>query len=100
MKSEILNKIAECVAEVCEVSVEEIKSTCKRGDIVEARWLFVHYCYVYGLQPSSITKYLSRRRKNSVNDCCANYLIYRKQSAAFRLISRQIEIKLAEMFPE
>ena len=100
MKSDILNKIAEVVAEVCEVSVEEIRSTCKRGDIVEARWLFVHFCYAYGFQPASITKYLGRCRKNTVNDCSANYLIYRRQSAAFRLMSNQVEKKLAEVLPQ
>ena len=100
MKSEILNKIAEIVAEVCEVTVEDIKSTCKRGDIVEARWIFVHYCYAYGLQPASITKFLGRCRKNTVNDCSANYLIYRRQSAAFRLMSKQVENMLEEVLPK
>ena len=100
MKSEILNKIAKVVADVCEVSVDEIKSTCKRGDIVEARLLFVHYCYAYGFQPASITKFLGRSRKNTVNDCCANYLILRKQSAAFRLMSRQVEQMLSETMPQ
>ena len=100
MKSEILDKIAIAVSEVCEVSVDDIKSTCKQGDIVEARWIFVHFCYAYGFQPASITKYLCRCRKNTVNDCSANYLIYRRQSAAFRLMSNQVEKKLSELFPK
>jgi len=99
MKSEILNKIAEIVAEECEVSVSEIKSMCKRGDIVEARCLFVHYCYAYGLQPASITKFLDRKRKASVNDCCSNYIIFKKQSASFRLMSNQIAEKLEAIYP-
>lgn len=100
MKSEILNKIAEIVAEECEVSVSELKSMCKRGDIVEARSMFVHYCYAYGLQPASITKFLERKRKASINDCCSNYIIFKKQSASFRLMSDKIAEKLASIYPE
>ncbi len=54
MKTQILNTIAETVASVCEVSVEDIRSMCKRGDIVEARCLFVHFCYAYGLQRCTV----------------------------------------------
>jgi len=99
MKSEMLNQIAEVVAKECEVTVAEIKSTCKRGDIVEARCMFVHYCYVYGLQPASITNFLGRSRKNTINDCCSNYLIFRKQSVSFRLMSNKVETILVGMFP-
>ena len=99
MKSEILKSIAEACAQVCEVSVDDIRSTCKRGDFVEARCIFVHYCYAYGLQPSSILNYLGRKRKASVNDYCSNYLIFKRQSASFRLMSDQVGKKLSEMFP-
>ena len=98
MKSEIINKIAEVVSEECEVSVEDIKSTCKRGDIVEARCIFVHYCYAYGLQPATMVKFLGRKRKATVNDCCSNYLIFRKQSVSFRLISDEIGRKLSAIY--
>ena len=99
MKTELLNQIAEVVAKECEVTVAEIKSTCKRGDIVEARCMFVHYCYVYGLQPASISKFLCRSRKNTINDCCYNYQIMRKQSFSFRLMSSKVEKILADMYP-
>ena len=100
MKSEILNQIVNVVSDVCEVSVEDIKSQCKRGDIVEARCLFVHYCYAYGLQPASMLKFLNRKRKSTVNDCGSNYLIFKRQSASFRLMSKQIAEKLAVIFPQ
>lgn len=99
MKSEILNIIAIEVAKECEVSVDDIRSTCKRGDIVEARCMFVHYCYAYGLQPASITNFLCRKRKNTINDCCTNYLIFKRQSISFRLMSDKIGRKLSEIFP-
>lgn len=100
MKTQILNTIAETVASVCEVSVEDIRSMCKRGDIVEARCLFVHFCYAYGLQPASITQFLGRSRKNTVNDCCSNYLIFKKQSVAFRLMSMKVESMLEDILPK
>lgn len=99
MKSEILNQIAEVVAHECEVTTDDIKSTCKRGDIVEARCIFVHFCYAYGIQPSAITRFLGRSRKNTVNDCCSNYLIFKRQSFAFRLMSNKVDKILADMFP-
>lgn len=98
MKSEILNKIAEIVAEECEVGIEEIKSACKRGDIVEARCMFVHYCYVYGLQPASVMKFLDRKRKSSINDCCYNYHNFKNQSASFRLMDGHICNKLSSIY--
>lgn len=99
MKSEILQTIAETCAQVCEVSVEDIRSLCKRGDMVEARCIFVHYCYAYGLQPSSILQFLRRKRKASVNDYSSNYLILRRQSTSFRLMSDQVGQKLSALFP-
>ena len=99
MKSELLNKIAEVVANECEVSVQDIQSTCKRGDIVEARCMFVYYCYAYGLQPTSITNFLGRSRKNTVNDCCSNYRVFNRQSFSFRLMSKKVATILEDMFP-
>ena len=99
MKTELLNQIAEVVAQECEVSVSDIKSMCKRGDIVEARCMFVHFCYAYGLQPTSISKFLGRSRKNTVNDCCSNYLIMKRQSFSFRLMSEKVEAMLAQIYP-
>lgn len=100
MKTELLNQIAEVVAQECEVSVSDIKSMCKRGDIVEARCMFVHFCYAYGLQPVSISKFLGRSRKNTVNDCCSNYLIMRKQSFSFRLMSDKVAEILSGIYPQ
>ena len=99
MKSEMLNQIAEVVAQECEVSVEDIKSACKRGDIVEARCIFVHYCYAYGLQPYSMLSFLGRKRKATVNDCSSNYLIFRRQSTSFRLMSDKVGDKLSAIYP-
>lgn len=100
MKSEILNQIAEVVAHECEVSVSDIQSMCKRSDIVEARCIFVHFCYVYGLPPASITKFLGRQRKNTINDCCYNYQIFKRQSFSFRLMCGKVEQILASMYPK
>ena len=100
MKTEILETISSVVAEVCEVPVYQIKSMSKRGDVVEARSMFVHFCYVYGLQPACIADYLSRKRSGSVCDCAHNYQYFSKQSYSFRLMSGKVADKLAAIYPK
>lgn len=55
----ILDTIIETIANVTSISVDKIKSKCKREDIVLSRKLFVDYCIKYGFATSTIAEYLS-----------------------------------------
>jgi len=99
MKSEMMDKIVTIVAEVCEVPALEIRSTTKKGDVVEARCIFVQYCRAYGIAPAVIAKFLNRKRTISVYDHLRNYYIYRKQSFSFRNLCREVEAKLTDSYP-
>lgn len=73
MKTEILEKIASVVSEVCEVSVEQIRSHSKCAEDVDARCIFVHYCKVYGISNYTIMRYLHRQRTCVIDRYLANY---------------------------
>ncbi len=99
MKSEILNDIAEVVGSVCEVSVEDIRSMCKRSEIVDARCIFVRYCVKFGFPASTVSAYLGRKRVGVVGGCLRNYDAYHKSSLSFRLLCHDVDRVLADKYP-
>jgi len=99
MKTEILEKIASVVSEVCEVSVEQIRSHSKCAEDVDARCIFVHYCKVYGISNYTIMRYLHRQRTCVIDRYLANYYTYSQQSYMFRVSSTQVADKLSSIFP-
>lgn len=99
MKTEILETIIGIVAEVCEVPIDKIKSMNKCGDVVEARSMFVHFCYAYGIQPICMMRFLNRKRLDSISDAAHNFHAFSKQSYSFRLMSGKVADKLAAIYP-
>ena len=100
MKTMYLESIASAVSEVCEVTIDDLCSHCKRAELVDARCIFVHYCKVYGFSNESIMRFLNRTRACVIDNYNANYHIYRKQSFMFRVFSTKVAEKLAVIFPE
>ena len=90
MKSEIFAKILQKVSEVTELSPENILSRTKTDDLVAARSLFVHHCFVYGLPSISIAKFMNRSKVNCINRYLEAYQSYRKSSYFFREMDKKV----------
>lgn len=99
MKSELFAQILAIVAEICEVSTENILSTCKTSDVVEARCILVQECRNYGIPPSTIARLIHRKRIVSVYDCMNNYNDWYQQSYAFRMQCEEVSKKLSATYP-
>ncbi|MCM1034921.1 MAG: hypothetical protein NC346_02455 [Prevotella sp.] len=95
-KSEIFSTILHAVADVCEVTPEQILSKSKESDVSDARCIFVYHCVHYGLPIHSIAKYLHRKRNSSVHAYLATYQAYHKQYVSFRLLCRNVSDKLSQ----
>lgn len=65
-KSEIFAEILRIVSEETEISTNEILSSSKEADVVDARYLLVHLLYERGFYPSQIALQ-TRKTKRSIN---------------------------------
>lgn len=65
-KSEIFAEILRIVSEETEISTNEILSSSKEADVVDARYLLVHLLYERGFYPSQIALH-TRKTKRSIN---------------------------------
>lgn len=91
MKSEIFAQIIEKVAEVTELTTEQILSKTKTDDLVAARSLFVHFCVMRGLPSVSIAQFMMRKKTNSINRYLASYDVFFRSSLYFREMVCRIE---------
>ena len=90
MKSELFAQILEIVAQISELSTEQILSKTKTDDLVAARSLFVHYCAMLGVPSISIAHFLGRRNTHCVNRYLDNYSSFIKTSYLFRQMDGRI----------
>lgn len=95
MKSEIFAQILEMVAEVTELSTEQILSKTKTDDLVAARSLFVHHCKIKGMPSISIAQFIRRARTNTVNRYLTDYNSFYKTSQFFRDMDSKLTQLLA-----
>ena len=65
-KSEIFAEILRIVSEETEIPTNEILSSSKEADVVDARYLLVHLLYERGFYPSQIALQ-TRKTKRSIN---------------------------------
>lgn len=94
MKSEIFAQILNIVANVTELTPEQILSKTKTDDLVAARSLFVHFCVARGLPSVSIAAFLGRRKTYSVNRYLNTYDSFYRSSLYFREMNGRIESSL------
>lgn len=95
MKSELFAQILASVAQITELTPEQILSKTKTDDLVAARSLFVHYCKSKGIPSISIAQYLQRARTNSVNRYLTDYDSFYKSSQFFRDMDYELTKLLA-----
>ena len=94
MKSELFAQILSLVAEVTELSADQILSKVKTDDLVAARSLFVHYCVSYGVPSISIARFMGRTGTHSVNRYLSNYDSFIRTSYLFRMMDSRISYAL------
>lgn len=99
MKSDIFKSILEAVSKVCEISEEEILSSKRNCEILQARTLLVWFSFDYGIPPNDLAKYLHRKRAASIYAYRANYYLYRKMSTSFRILVQEISKILSIKIP-
>lgn len=90
MKSELFAKILETVAQVTELSTEQILSKTKTDDLVAARSLFVHHCVGFGVPSISIAGFLGRTGTHCVGRYLADYQHFMRTSYLFREMNSRI----------
>lgn len=100
MKSQILHHILQVVADYCETPVELIRSKCKPTEVLYARTLFVWFSHQYGICANDIARFLARKHTETVYAYLANFQIYKRSSATFRLIAQHIANKLSATLQE
>lgn len=94
MKSELFAQILCNVADVTELSEEQILSKVKTEDLVAARSLFVHHCAALGVPSISIARFMGRTGTHSVNRYLANYRSFSRCSYLFRQMDSRITAAL------
>ena len=90
MKSELLAQILAIVAQITELSPEQILSKTKTDDLVAARSLFVHYCASLGVPSISIARFMQRSGTHSVSRYLADYNSFSMSSYLFRQMDGRI----------
>lgn len=100
MKSQILQHILQVVSDYCETSAETICSKCKPTEVLYARTLFVWFSHQYGICANDIARFLNRKHTETIYAYLANYHIYKRSSATFRLINQYIANKLSATLQE
>ena len=95
MKSELFAQILSSVSQITELSPEQILSKTKTDDLVEARSLLVHYCFILGLPSISIASFLMRSSTKCVNRYLASYHSFYKSSYCFREMDGRIAALLS-----
>ena len=71
-KSEIFAEILEAVSRETEVSASRILGSSKQMEVVDARYLFVHFLSRSGFYPSSIAEQI-HKTKRAVNYILTNF---------------------------
>lgn len=71
-KSEIFAEILNCVSIETEISTDKILSSNKDTEIVDARYLLVHFLSERGLYPSQIAIHI-HKSKRAVNYIISNF---------------------------
>ena len=84
MKSELFANVLDVVAEVTELSKEQILSKCKTDELVAARSLFVHHCIGLGVPSISVARFLGRTGTHCVGRYLVNHQHFMRTSYLFR----------------
>lgn len=82
------------MAEVTELTPEQILSKTKTDDLVAARSLLVHHCAALGVPSISIARLLKRHDSHSVNRYLSSYGCFYKSSYLFRQMNGRIVSEL------
>ena len=94
MKIELFAQILAIVAQITELSPEQILYKTRTDDLVAARSLFVHYCASLGVPSISIARFMQRSGTHSVGRYLADYNSFSKSSYIFRQMDVRIAVRI------
>lgn len=86
-KNEIFNVVLSSVSEQSDVPVEDILSSKKTQEIVDARTIAVHCCKVLGMPTCLIQKMFNKKNAYSINSLSTLYDDRFHQSFFFREVA-------------
>lgn len=95
MKTKLLEEVLKTVAEVTNVSGEDIVSPKRDREISEARQMFVWFCKVNGGCVNDILKFINRKDKNCITELTTNY----NSNYAILTMYRIMADKIARILP-
>ena len=100
MKSKIFGTILECVAEATELSTEQILSSNRKQEIVEARAMVIYFGKRYGLSCCFLQEKLNKKSTYAVRYLEHEFGAMLKQSFSLREATQSVEQKLANNMPK
>lgn len=86
-KKQIFDQIVEKCASVCGVSAQEIKSTTRRADVIDARCMAFHFATKEGFTPRDIATLLGKHNPKAIRALCNSFEMRCKRSYLFRDIA-------------
>lgn len=98
MKTQILDSIASIVGDICDVSIEDLRSCSRRTELIEARSILVWHANKCGMSAHDIAKYINKKNCGSIYCYLVKYRYFKKSSISFRLFSSQVERQLSHNF--
>ncbi len=100
MKTQIFNSILSCVAEATELSTEQILSSNRKQEIVEARAMVIYFCKRYGLSCYFLQEKLNKKSTYAVRYLEHEFSSMLKCSFSLREATQSVEQKLANNMPK
>lgn len=100
MKTKMFETILEVVSEVTEVNKVDILSEKKDDEILEARILFVWFCYRNGMHVPDIMSFLGRKSESAVTKKIRDYSSWSATSTMFRCYAKKIAALLPTRIEE
>ena len=100
MKTKMFETILDVVSEETEVSKEDILSIRKDDEILEARILFVWFCYQYDMHVPDIMRFLGRKSESAVTNKIHSYHSWSATKCMFRYYAKKIAAVLPSRIEE
>lgn len=99
MKTQIFNSILSCVVEATELTAEQILSSNRKQDIVEARAMVIYFGKRYGLSYCFLKEKLNKKSTYAVRYLESEFSSMQKCSFSLREATLSVEQKLANIMP-
>lgn len=93
MYKDLFNKVLDVTSDVSEITKDELLSSSHQSEIVDARYLFVHFLHKLGMYPTVIAKFMNKSAAG-VRNLIKDYDRRKTSNKLLDIISKEVENKL------